>query len=297
MAHKPPVITDLDPAVWKLFDEYVHGTIDRRAFLERVGRYALGGLTAAGILGMLQPKFAAAQKVPVDDPRLRSTRVDIPSPKGNGTIRALLVRPLKPAGKRPGVVVIHENRGLNPHIEDVARRVALEGYLALAPDALTTLGGYPGNEDDARTLFGKLDQGKAREDFAAATELVLRHAECTGKVGTVGFCWGGGMATWLASRVSAVKAAVSFYGIAPSAEDVAKIKAYVVAHYAATDERINASAPGFEAALKQAGVKHAIHHYPGTQHGFHNDTTPRFDEASAKLAWQRTLEVFKKNLA
>jgi len=285
---------ELDPQVWKLFDAYVHGALDRRGFLEQAARYCAGGLTAAALLGMLQPDFARAQKVPKDDKRLVSKPVEYPSPSGNGKGKGLWVEPADRKGKLPGVLVIHENRGLNPHIEDVARRMALEGFIAFAPDALAPLGGYPGNEDDARALFGKLDAAKTRADMVAAAAFL---ATQTTKIGTVGFCWGGGMAIWLSTQIPELGAAVGFYGSSPTAEETAKIKAPLMLHYAENDERINAGAPAFEEALKKAGVKVQVFHYPGTQHGFNNDTTPRYNEAAAKQAWGRTVELFKKELA
>jgi carboxymethylenebutenolidase len=287
---------DLDPEVWNLFDEYVHGALDRRGFLERAARLSLAGLTAGAVLDLLQPRFAAAQKVPKDDPRLSSKSVEVPSPAGYGKLRALLVTPAKMTGKLPGVLVVHENRGLNPHIEDVARRFALERFIVLAPDALAPLGGYPGNEDDARALFAKLDQAKTREDFVAAAGYLKGHPDCSGKIGVVGFCYGGGIASFLATRLPDLAAAVGFYGGNPTPEETAKIKAPLQLHYAENDERINAGVPEFEAALKKSRVKHEIHRYPGTQHGFHNDTTPRYHEASAKLAWKRTLDFFEAHL-
>jgi carboxymethylenebutenolidase len=290
----PPTLPDdVDPEVWELFDQYVHGSLDRRGFLERAARLSLGGLSAAAILGMMQPDFAGAQKVPKDDARLKSRSVDIPSPSGNGKIRSLLVAPAKAKGDLPGILVVHENRGLNPHIEDVARRFALESFVALAPDALTPLGGYPGTEDEARALFGKLDQAKTREDFIAASKFLQKS---TKKIGVVGFCYGGGMASWLATQLPDLGAAVAFYGSAPSAEDTAKIKAPLMVHYAENDDRINAGAPAFEEALKNAKVNYQIFKYPGTQHGFNNDTTPRYNEEAAKLAWKRTVDFFNQHL-
>jgi carboxymethylenebutenolidase len=288
--------SDFHPEVLKLFDEYVHGLIDRRRFLERAARFAVGGVTAAMLLDALNPRFAEAQQIAKNDPRLATSPVEYDSPKGTGKVRGYLALPAKRSGKLPGVLVIHENRGLNPHIEDVTRRIALEQYVAFAPDALTPLGGYPGDEDKARELFAKLDQAKTREDFVAAVAYLKARPECTGKVGVVGFCYGGGIANMLATRVPELSAAVPFYGNQPSAEEVAKIKVPLLIHYAEKDERINAGIPAFEAALKANHVKYEMFVYPGTQHGFNNDTTPRYDQAAAALAWQRTLEFFKKNL-
>jgi carboxymethylenebutenolidase len=288
--------SDFDPEVLILFDAYVHGAIDRREFLQRASKYAVGGVTAAMLLDELSPRFAEAQQVAGDDKRIKAEYLSFPSPRGNSTTRGYLVRPAGSAGKRPGVLVVHENRGLNPHIEDVARRLAVADFVAFAPDALAPLGGYPGTEDAARQLFPKLDQAKTQEDFVAATSFLEKHADCTGKVGVVGFCWGGGMANTLATRVPALGAAVPFYGNQPNAEDVAKIKAPLLIHYAENDQRINAGGPAYEAALKAAKVPCSVHVYPGTQHGFNNDTTPRYDEAAAKLAWERTLAFFNKHL-
>ncbi|MCM2268709.1 MAG: dienelactone hydrolase family protein [Thermoanaerobaculia bacterium] len=287
---------DFDQELLTLFDAYVHGDLDRRGFLDRAAKFAVGGVTAAMLLDQLNPRFAEAQVVSPDDARLRVERVDYPSPAGYGTLRGLLARPADAAGKLAGVLVVHENRGLNPHIEDVARRAALAGYLAFAPDALTPLGGYPGEEDAARALFGKLEAAKTREDFVAACGWLAGHADCTGRVGAVGFCWGGGMANYLATRLPELAAAVPFYGSAADPADAAKIRAPLQLHFAEHDARVNASWPPYEAALKAANVPYEAHHYPRTQHGFHNDTTPRYDEAAAKLAWERTLEFFARHL-
>jgi carboxymethylenebutenolidase len=288
--------SDFDPEVLKLFDQYVHGLIDRRGFLERAARFAVGGVTAAMLLDSLTPRFAEAQQIAKDDRRLATSHVEYDSPKGTGKVRAYLALPANRSGRLPGVLVVHENRGLNPHIEDIVRRIALEQYVAFAPDALTPLGGYPGDEDKARELFGKLDQGKTRQDFVAAVAHLEKRPECTGKVGVVGFCYGGGIANMLATSIPELSAAVPFYGNQPPAEDVARIKAPLLIHYAEKDDRINAGIPAFEAALKANHVKYEMFTYPGTQHGFNNDTTPRYDKAAAALAWQRTMDFFKKNL-
>jgi carboxymethylenebutenolidase len=280
-----------------IFDQYVHGDIDRRGFLDRAAKFAVGGVTAGMLLDMLNPQFAAAQQVPKDDKRLKAEYVEFPSPQGNtGKTKGYLVRPASAAAKLPAILVIHENRGLNPHIEDVARRLALDGFMTLAPDALAPLGGYPGDEDKARQLFPQLDAAKTREDFVAATNWVKGRPDATGKVGAVGFCWGGAMTMIVATRVPDLAAGVPFYGTAPAAEELAKIKAPLLVHYAGNDDRVNATRPGLEAALKANGVPHEIHVYEGAQHGFNNDTTPRFDAAAAKLAWGRTLDFFKKHL-
>jgi carboxymethylenebutenolidase len=288
--------SDFDPDVLILFDAYVHGAIDRRGFLHKASKYAAGGMTAAMMLDALNPKFAEAQQVAKDDGRIKAEYVPFPSPQGNSTTKGYLVRPATAKGKLPGVLVVHENRGLNPHIEDIARRLALDNFIAFAPDALAPLGGYPGDEDQARQLFPKLDQAKTREDFVAAYAFLKGLPDCTGKVGAVGFCYGGGIANFLATRLPDLAASVPFYGNQASAEDAPKIKSPLLIHYAETDQRINAGWPAYEAALKAANVPYAMHMYPGTQHGFNNDTTPRYDEAAAKLAWQRTIEFFNKYL-
>jgi carboxymethylenebutenolidase len=288
--------SDFDQDLYKLFDRYVHGLIDRRGFLDGAARFAVGGMTAAMLLDALNPKFAEAQQVAKDDKRLKTESLEYQSPQGSGKMRGYLARPANAAGKLPGVLVVHENRGLNPHIEDVARRVALDNFVAFAPDALTPLGGYPGDEDKARELFPKLDQAKTAEDFIAAAMLIKNRPDCTGKVGVVGFCYGGGVANMLATRVPELAAAVPFYGSQAKTEDVPKIKAPLLIHYAEKDDRINAGWPAYEAALKANNVKYTMHMYPGTQHGFNNNTTPRYDEAAAKLAWQRTAEFFNKTL-
>jgi carboxymethylenebutenolidase len=288
---------DFDPQVLLLFDAYVHGALDRRGFLDKAAKYAVGGVTASMLLDDLSPKFAEAQQVAKDDARLKAEYVEFASPQGYGTMKGYLVRPAKASGKLPGVLVIHENRGLNPHIEDIARRVALDNFVAFAPDALTPLGGYPAaGEDEARTLFQKLEQPKTREDMVAAAGFLKGHAASTGTIGVVGFCYGGGICNFLATRLPDLAASVPFYGGPPALEDVPKIKARLLIHYAGTDERINAAWPGYEAALKAAGVRYEMHMYPGTQHGFNNDTTPRYDKAAAAQAWKRTMDLFNSTL-
>lgn len=287
---------DYDQELLALFDAYVHGDIDRRKFLDRAAKFAVGGVTAAMLLQELSPDFAHAQVLAPDDSRLNAERVEIPSPAGHGTIRACFVRPKDAKGKLPAVLVIHENRGLNPHIEDVTRRFALAGYAALAPDALTSLGGYPGDEDAARALFQKLDAEKSRADFVAAFEWLKANDATTGRVGAVGFCWGGGMVNWLATRRDDLGAGVPFYGSSPDPTEVAKIRAPLLVQSAEVDPRINERWPEFEAALKSSAVTYERHLYPGTQHGFHNDTTPRYDEAAAELAWDRTLAFLDRHL-
>ena len=289
--------SDYPQDLLNLFDKYVHGVIDRRGFLVGAAKFAAGGLTATMLLDELSPKFAEAQQVPPNDKRLATETIEYDSPQGSGTMKGYLARPANAKDKRlPGILVIHENRGLNPHIEDIARRLALESFMAFAPDALTPLGGYPGDEDKARELFQKLDQTKAREDFVSAANVLRGRADCTGKIGAVGFCYGGGIVNFLATRMPELKAGVPFYGAQAPAADVPKIKAPLLIHYAENDERINAGWPAYEAALKANKKKYKVFIYPGTQHGFNNDTTPRYDAAAAKLAWSRTVDFFKKNL-
>jgi carboxymethylenebutenolidase len=288
--------TDFHPEVLRWFDKYVHGLVDRRGFLNGVARYAVGGVTAAMLLDALNPQFAEAQQIAKDDPRVNARYVEFPSPEGYGKMRGYLARPASATGKLPGVLVVHENRGLNPHIEDIARRLALDGFVAFAPDALFPLGGYPGDEDKAREMFAKLDQTKTRADFVAAASFLKNLPECTGKLGAIGFCYGGGVVNMLATRLPDLGAAVPFYGSQPPAADVAAIKAPLLIHYAANDERINAGWPAYEAALKASRVRYEMFIYPKTEHGFNNDTTPRYDEAAAKLAWQRTVAFLKQNL-
>ena len=287
---------DFHPEVLKLFDRYVHGLTDRRGFLEGAKKFAAGGVGAGALLEALNPRFAEAEQVAKDDPRIVGKFVEYPSPEGYGTVKGYLVEPAKAQGKLPTVLVVHENRGLNPHIEDIARRLALDNFIAFAPDALAPLGGYPGDEDKARELFPKLDQAKTRKDFILAARVLKALPEGNGKVGVVGFCYGGGVANFLATQLPDLAVAVPFYGAQPPAEEVAKIKAALLIHYAGNDDRINAGWPTYEAALKAAGVKYEAFVYPGAQHGFNNDTTPRFDAAAAKLAWSRTIDFFNAHL-
>jgi len=295
----PPRLTaqDFDQELLILFDAYVHGAVDRRGFLDRAQRFAKAGVTAAGLLAALSPDFAAGQQVRPDDARLKTEWVTLPSPAGNGSIRGYLARPAQAgAAKLPAVLVIHENRGLNPHIEDITRRLALDGFMAFAPDALTPLGGYPGDEDKAREAFARLDQAKTREDFLVAAAWLDARADSNGKMGAVGFCYGGGIVHWLATRLPNLDAGVPFYGNSPAPEEAAKVKAPLLVQLAGTDERINAAWPGYEAALKAAGVKYEVYQYAGTQHGFNNDTTPRYDAAAARQAWDRTIAFFRGKL-
>jgi carboxymethylenebutenolidase len=299
MSTNPTRLTaqDFDQELLVLFDAYVHGGVDRRGFLRGAEKFAKAGMTAAGLLAALSPDFARGQVVPKDDARLKIEMVSYASPDGNGTVKGYLARPASAgAAKLPTILVVHENRGLNPHIEDITRRIALDGYMAFAPDALTPLGGYPGDEDKAREAFAKLDAPKVREDFVAAAAWLKARADTTGKIGVTGFCFGGGIAHMLATRVADLAAAVPFYGNHPAAGDAAKVKAPLQIHFAGVDERINAAWPAYEAALKAAGIKHEAHVYAGTQHGFNNDTTPRFDAAAAKLAWERTMAFFGQHV-
>ena len=288
---------NFDPELWCLFDQYVHGDIDRRGFLDRAARFAAaGGTTAAALLAALSPDFARAQKVAPADPRLKAEFVEFASPAGYGKVRAYVARPAAAAGPLPVVLVVHENRGLNPHIEDITRRLALDNFIAVAPDALHPLGGYPGDEDKARELFAKLDQSKTREDFVAAAAWARAVAGGNGKLGAVGFCFGGGMVNLLATRVPELLSGAPFYGGPAPVDRVGQIKAELMLVFAENDERINAAWPPYEAALKAAGVKFEAFKYAGTQHGFNNDTTPRFEATSAAQAWARTLALFNRTL-
>lgn len=295
----PPRLTaqDFDQELLILFDAYVHGKLDRRGFLDQAQRFAKAGVTAAGLLAALSPNFAAGQVVKPDDARLKIERVTVPSPNGYGNINGYLARPASAGtAKLPAVLVIHENRGLNPHIEDIARRLALDGFMAFAPDALTPLGGYPGDEDKAREAFAKLDQPKTLQDFLACAAWLGARADGSGKMGAVGFCYGGGIVHTLATRLPGLHAGVPFYGNTPAPTEAAKVKAPLLVHLAGIDDRINAPWPAYEAALKAAGARVTTHQYPNTQHGFNNDTTPRFDAAAAKLSWDRTIAFLKAHL-
>jgi len=287
---------DFAPEVLQLFDRFVHGDLNRRGFVEQAARYTAGVAGAELVLAQLVPNFAVAQVVPPSDKRIHTSFVDYPSPQGYGKARGYLVKPANATAKLPLVLVVHENRGLNPHIEDIARRLALDNFIAFAPDALFPLGGYPGDEDKARELFGKLDQARTRADFVAGAALLKARPEGNGKLGVVGFCYGGGMANYLATQLPDLAAAVPFYGGQPPAEDVPRIKAALQLHYAGADERINAGWPKYEEALKAAKVRYETHIYPGAQHGFNNDTTPRFESTAAQQAWQRTVAFFNQHL-
>ena len=288
--------TDYPQEVLNLFDGYVHGRMNRRDFLDRAAKYAVGGFTAAAMLESLRPNFAWAQQIAKDDKRISVEHLDYASPQGSGKMRGYLAKPAKAAGKLPGVLVIHENRGLNPYIEDVTRRLAVEGYMAFAPDALAPVGGYPGDEDKAREMFAKLDANKRFEDLYAGAGVIKSRPEFSGKIGTVGFCFGGLIVNQLAVRMPDLAAGVPFYGRQVSTEDAAKIKAPLLLNFAEHDDGVNKTWPAYETALKANKVRYQAYIYPGTNHGFHNDTTPRYDEAAAKLAWSRTLDFFKQHL-
>ena len=287
---------DLSQDVFDLYDYYAHGKIDRRDFMNRLSVYAVGGLTVSALMSYLMPNYAQAQQVKPDDKRIKTEYIEYDSPKGGGKIRGLVAIPAGNKKKLPGVVVVHENRGLNPYIEDVARRLAVDGFIAFAPDALTPLGGYPGNDDDGRAMQSKRDRNEMLEDFIAAYDFLKVNKECTGNVGVVGFCFGGWISNMMAVRIPDLKAAVPFYGGQPSAEETAKIKAPLLLQYGELDTRVNEGIPAYEAALKANKVEYTIYIYPGVNHGFHNDTTPRYDEPAAKLAWQRTIDFFKQKL-
>jgi carboxymethylenebutenolidase len=288
--------TDFPQELLSIFDRYVHGEISRREFLNSAKKYAVGGLTAAAIWESLRPNYALAQQVAKDDHRVISEYVTVSSPQGNGSIRGYLVRPANSGGKWPGVLVIHENRGLNPYIEDVTRRLGTSNFIAFAPDGLTSLGGYPGDEEKGAALFKTVDEKKMFEDFVASAGWLKARPECTGRIGAVGFCFGGTTVNNLAVRLPDLGAAVSFYGRQPNSADVAKIKAPLLLHYGSLDTRITDGWPAYEAALKADHVTYTGYLYEGANHGFHNDTTPRYDEAAATLAWQRTLDFFNKYL-
>src|ERR1700756_615510 len=288
--------TDFPQELLSIFDRYVHGEISRREFLNSAKKYAIGGLTAVAIWESLRPNYALAQQVAKDDRRVISEYVTVSSPQGNGSIRGYFVRPANAGGKWPGVLVLHENRGLNPYIEDVARRLGTSNFLAFAPDGLTSVGGYPGDEEKAAALFKMVDPAKMFEDFVEAAAWLKARPECTGKIGAVGFCFGGGTVNNMEGRLPNLSAGVAFYGRQPSAEDAAKIKAPLLLHYASLDTRITEGWPAYEAALKANHVTYTAYVYDGVNHGFHNDTTPRYDQAAAKLAWQRTVDFLNQYL-
>jgi len=288
--------SDYPQELLDLFHEYQHGDINRRTFLDRAGKFAVGGLTVAAIFEGLAPNYAWAQQVPKDDARIASSYETVQSPQGNGSIKGYFSRPAKPSGKLPTVLVIHENRGLNPYIEDVARRFAVANFVAFAPDGLTSVGGFPGNDEQGAVKFREVNGPKMLEDFVASAAWLKARPESNGKIGAIGFCFGGGIVNQLAVRLPDLGAGAPFYGRQPGADDVPKIKAPLMLHYAGNDQGVNAGIPAYEAALKANNKKYEVFVYEGTQHGFHNDTTPRYDEAAAKLAWSRTIDFFNKNL-
>ncbi len=287
---------DIKQEVFDLYDDYAHNRINRRDFMQKLSTYAVGSLTVPALMSFLMPNYQDAIQVKANDPRLKSEYITYNSVKGGGTIKALLSMPADAKKKPGGIVVVHENRGLNPHIEDVARRAALAGFISIAPDALTPLGGYPGTDDQGREMQSKRDQNEMLEDFIAAYDYLKNHKDCNGKVGVVGFCFGGGIANKMAVRIPGLAASVPFYGGQPAKEDVAKIKAPLLLHYAALDTRVNEGWPAYEAALKENGKEYTAYMYPNVNHGFHNDTTPRYDKAAAELAWKRTIDFFNEKL-
>lgn len=287
---------DIKQEVFDLYDDYAHDRINRRDFMQKLSLYAVGSITVTSLMSFLMPDYESNLQVKPGDPRLRSEYINYPSPKGGGTIKALLSMPVNSNKKLGGIVVVHENRGLNPHIEDVARRAALAGFVSLAPDALSPLGGYPGSDEAGRELQSKRDKKEMQEDFIAAFEYLKNHKDCNGKVGVTGFCYGGGIANNMAVRIPDLAAAVPFYGGQPAAEDVPKIKAPLLLHYASLDTRVNEGWPAYEAALKANNKIYMAHIYENVNHGFHNDTTPRYDKAAAELAWKRTIDFFSEKL-
>lgn len=287
---------DIKQEVFDLYDDYAHNRLDRRGFMQKLSLYAVGGLTVPSLMSFLMPDYATTLQVKPDDPRLKSEYIKYPSPNGGGDIKGLLSKPADAKKKLGGIIVVHENRGLNPYIEDVGRRAALAGFISLAPDALTPLGGYPGNDDEGRTMQAKRDKGEMEQNFIDAYNYLKNHKDCNGKVGVVGFCYGGGISNMMAVRVPDLAAAVPFYGSQPAVEDVPKIKAPLMLHYASLDTRITAGWPAYEAALKANNKKYQAFIYEGANHGFHNDTTPRYDKAAAELAWKRTIDFFAENL-
>ena len=287
---------DINPEVFELYDAYAHNKLDRRQFIDKLSLYAIGGLTVPSLMSFLMPNYVDSILIKQDDPRIKSDFITYDSPKGGGEIRGLLSKPSEASAKLPGIVVVHENRGLNPYVEDVGRRAALEGFISLAPDALWPLGGYPGNDDDGRAMQRKRDRGEMLEDFIAAFNYLKSHEDCNGQIGVVGFCFGGWISNMMATRLPDLGAAVPFYGGQPSAEDTAKIKAPLLLQYAGLDERVNAGWPDYEKALKENGIDYKAHFYPDVKHGFHNNSTPRFDKEAADLAWERTIAFFKEKL-
>ncbi|MCF2489384.1 dienelactone hydrolase family protein [Dyadobacter sp. CY347] len=288
---------DIKQEVFDLYDDYAHDRIDRRNFMQNLSAYAVGGVTVASLMSFLMPDYQGTIQVQPNDPRLKSDYINYDSPKGGKNIKALLSKPDGATGKLGGVIVVHENRGLNPYIEDVGRRAALAGFISIAPDALTPLGGYPGNDDKGREMQSKRDRNEMLEDFIAAFDYLKNHKDCNGKIGVVGFCFGGAIANSMAVRVPELAASVPFYGGQPAAEDVPKIKAPLLLHYASLDTRVNEGWPAYEKALKENNKEYTAYMYPDANHGFHNDSTPRYDKAAAELAWKRTIDFFKQKLA
>ncbi len=293
---KKPTKENVDPEVFRLYDDYAHNKMERRVFLERLSAYAVGGFTMSSLMSFIMPNYAANIQVPLEDQELMTDTITYPSPSGGGTISGQLSRPQAASGKLPGIVVVHENRGLNPYIADVGRRAAKEGFITLAPDALSPLGGYPGNDDDGRALQRQRDRQEMLLDFIAAFDYLKTHPQCSGNVGVVGFCFGGWVSNMMAVKVPDLKAAVPFYGGQPSAEQVKDIQAPLMLHFGALDKRVNAGWPAYEAALKSNSKAYEAYIYPDANHGFHNDSTPRYEEQQALLAWQRTMGFFKKHL-
>ncbi|MDN3202685.1 dienelactone hydrolase family protein [Algoriphagus sediminis] len=293
---KPLKKEEINQEVFDLYDAYAHNKLDRRSFVEKLSAYAVGGVTVAALMSAMMPDYVTTQTVAPDDERIESDYIMYNSPKGGGKIKALLSKP-KGTGKKPGIVVVHENRGLNPYIEDTGRQAAVDGFITVAPDALTPLGGYPGNDDEGRTMQRQRDRNEMLEDFIAAFDYLKNHPDCTGKVGVVGFCFGGWISNMMAVRLPDLAAAVPYYGGQPSAEETANIKAPLRLQYAGLDERVNAGWPDYEKALKANGVDYKAYFYPDTNHGFHNNTTARYDEAAAKLSWERTISFFRETLS
>ncbi len=287
---------DIKQEVFDLYDDYAHNRVSRRLFIDKLSTYAVGGITVSSLLSFISPDYVKKIQIKADDPNLKSEYINYDSPKGGGSIKALLSRPSDAKEQLPGIVVVHENRGLNPHIEDVGRRAALAGFISIAPDALTPLGGYPGNDDDGRELQRKRDRNEMLEDFIAAFEYLKNHPECTGKVGVVGFCFGGWISNMMAVKVPDLSAAVPFYGGQPT-EDIDKINAPLLLHFGELDKRVNEGWPAYETALKEHGKKYESFIYENANHGFHNDTTPRYDREAAELAWKRTIDFFKEKLS
>ncbi len=293
---KPLKKEDINQEVFDLYDDYAHNKLNRRQFVEKLSLYAIGGLTVGSLLSFMSPDYVTTLLVAKDDPRLDSDYITYDSPKGGGTIKALLSTPKDMTGKLPGVIVVHENRGLNPYIEDVGRQTALAGFISIAPDALSPLGGYPGNDDDGRELQKQRDRNEMLQDFIAAFDYLKNHKDCNGNIGVVGFCFGGWISNMMAVNVPDLKAAVPFYGGQPTAEETAQIQAPLLIHYAELDTRVNEGWPDYEAALKANDKAYTVHFYPGVNHGFHNTTTPRYDKPAAELAWERTIAFFKEKL-